>query len=170
MPAFVVMHDSSLEEICRQLPKSLEEMRNITGFGERKTERYGQSVLDALRRFQEGDRPTPAVVSKIRPADETIQLLAEGKTLAEIATIRQRELRTVVGVVAQLIEKHRLEFQDAWCPPERRALVEATCEQIGSDLLQPLKDALPEDFTFEEIRLVVALHRRKTQDSSSVTP
>ncbi len=170
MPAFVVMHDSSLEEICRQLPKSLEEMRNITGFGERKTERYGQSVLDALKRFQEGVRPTPAVVSKIRPADETIQLLAEGKTLAEIATIRQRELGTVVGVVAELIEKHRVEFQDVWCNPERRALVEAACEQVGSDFLRPLKDALPEDFTFEEIRLVMALHRRKTQDSSSVTP
>ena len=56
VPAFVVMHDTSLAEICRKRPTSLAEIRGISGFGERKTERYGQQILDALERFHKGER------------------------------------------------------------------------------------------------------------------
>lgn len=54
--AFVVLHDTSLQEICRRQPRTLLEIRQIHGFGERKTETYGQSVLDALAQFRSGAR------------------------------------------------------------------------------------------------------------------
>ena len=44
----MVMHDSSIDEICRRRPASLDEVRGIPGFGEKKTERYGQQILEAL--------------------------------------------------------------------------------------------------------------------------
>jgi superfamily II DNA helicase RecQ len=56
--AFIIMHDSSLNEICRLLPKSLEEIRKVSGFGERKTELYGPQILGALERFRKGARAT----------------------------------------------------------------------------------------------------------------
>jgi ATP-dependent DNA helicase RecQ len=54
--AFVVLHDTSLQEICRRKPASLADIRQIHGFGERKTETYGQSVLEALAQFRSGAR------------------------------------------------------------------------------------------------------------------
>src|SRR5205807_4231600 len=48
VPAYVVMHDSSLEELCRIRPGSLSELLRVSGFGERKAELYGQQILDAL--------------------------------------------------------------------------------------------------------------------------
>lgn len=54
--AFVVMHDSSLDEICRQRPTALEGIRAVSGFGERKTEKYGAQILQALREFDQGSR------------------------------------------------------------------------------------------------------------------
>ena len=54
--AFIVMHDSSLNELCRVRPKSLEELRRVSGFGERKTELYGPQILEALERFRNGAR------------------------------------------------------------------------------------------------------------------
>jgi ATP-dependent DNA helicase RecQ len=54
--AFIVMHDSSLNELCRVRPKSLEELRRVSGFGERKTELYGPQILEALDRFKKGAR------------------------------------------------------------------------------------------------------------------
>ncbi|HEY1800835.1 MAG TPA: ATP-dependent DNA helicase RecQ [Terriglobales bacterium] len=54
--AFVVLHDTSLQEICRRKPATLYDIRQIHGFGERKTETYGQSVLDALTQFHSGAR------------------------------------------------------------------------------------------------------------------
>jgi len=52
IPAFVVMHDTSLEQLCRVRPDSLAGIRGIYGFGERKTELYGQEILKALKQFR----------------------------------------------------------------------------------------------------------------------
>jgi ATP-dependent DNA helicase RecQ len=54
LPAFVVLHDSSLDELCRISPRSLTELRAVTGFGERKTELYGKQILEALSQFKSG--------------------------------------------------------------------------------------------------------------------
>ncbi len=54
--AFIVMHDTSLDELCRKRPRSLVELLRVSGFGERKTEVYGQQILEALRNFQSGAR------------------------------------------------------------------------------------------------------------------
>jgi ATP-dependent DNA helicase RecQ len=56
--AFIIMHDSSLNELCRARPKSLEEIRKVSGFGERKTELYGPQILEALEKFRNGARAT----------------------------------------------------------------------------------------------------------------
>jgi ATP-dependent DNA helicase RecQ len=58
VPAYVVMHDTTLDELCRARPESLSGIRGITGFGERKTELYGTQILDALSRFRQGARAT----------------------------------------------------------------------------------------------------------------
>jgi ATP-dependent DNA helicase RecQ len=52
--AFLVMHDTSLDELCRACPRSLAELRNVSGFGERKTEMYGQAILAVLEDFRRG--------------------------------------------------------------------------------------------------------------------
>jgi ATP-dependent DNA helicase RecQ len=56
VPAYVVMHDSSLDDLCRKLPKSLAEVRRVSGFGERKTEMYGPQILEAIAEFRKGSR------------------------------------------------------------------------------------------------------------------
>jgi ATP-dependent DNA helicase RecQ len=49
-----VMHDTSLDDLCRKRPGSLGELRRVSGFGERKTEVYGEQILQALRNFRPG--------------------------------------------------------------------------------------------------------------------
>jgi ATP-dependent DNA helicase RecQ len=56
IPAYIVMHDISLDELCRTKPASLSELRRVPGFGERKTELYGQEIIDALARFRNSSR------------------------------------------------------------------------------------------------------------------
>jgi ATP-dependent DNA helicase RecQ len=52
LPAFVVMHDTSLAELCRVKPKSLAELRGTYGFGERKVAQYGAEIIKVLRQFE----------------------------------------------------------------------------------------------------------------------
>ena len=56
VPAFVVMHDTTLDEICRYRPASRGALMQISGIGERKAELYGEKILAALRQFQKGSR------------------------------------------------------------------------------------------------------------------
>jgi ATP-dependent DNA helicase RecQ len=54
VPAFVVLHDSALVDLCLAKPSTLEELRHISGFGDKRVEMYGKEILDALRRFRRG--------------------------------------------------------------------------------------------------------------------
>jgi DNA helicase II / ATP-dependent DNA helicase PcrA len=50
IPAYVVFHDTTLEEIARRRPKELWELAKVSGVGPAKLERYGMEVLHALGR------------------------------------------------------------------------------------------------------------------------
>jgi ATP-dependent DNA helicase RecQ len=164
--AFVVMHDTSLAEICRKQPASLAEIRGVSGFGERKTERYGKQILDALQRFRNGDRAAALLEKKSKPADDTIRLLAEGRSFSEIAAIRGRQVKSVIDLVANLVEKGDLQFQNSWIDDSKRASIEEACSRLGMEQLKPLKEALPPEITYEEIRLVTARLRREQQKTA----
>jgi ATP-dependent DNA helicase RecQ len=172
MPAFVVLHDSSLDEICRLQPTSIAELLNVTGIGERKADRYGQAILSALRRYREGARAAALPQKKTAPALETLQLLAEGKSFEDIARIRGRQIGTVVNAVAGLVEKGELEFRPEWIDRNKLAVIEAACASLGLERLErlkTLKDVLPPEITYDEIRLVVARMRREgTKKETSI--
>jgi ATP-dependent DNA helicase RecQ len=173
MPAFVVLHDSSLDEICRLQPTSIAELLNVTGIGERKADRYGQAILSALRRYREGARAAALPQKKTAPALETLQLLAEGKSFEDIARIRGRQIGTVVNAVAGLVEKGELEFRPEWIDRNKLAVIEAACASLGLERLErlkTLKDALPPEITYDEIRLVVARMRRQESKKKTSIP
>ena len=49
VPPYVIFHDSTLLEMTRTVPTSIEAMASINGIGQVKLERYGDSFLDLLR-------------------------------------------------------------------------------------------------------------------------
>ncbi len=169
VPAYIVLHDSSLEEICRRQPKFFAELLEIPGIGERKAELYGQEILDALGKFREGKRAR-ASERAAKPADETLRLLSEGRTLEEIAQMRGRQLSTVVSAVANLLEMELTEFQPEWVSKEKQSVIEAACAKVGMERLKPLKDILPPEVTYDEIKLVVGRLRREQSRSKTDIP
>jgi ATP-dependent DNA helicase UvrD/PcrA len=48
VPAYLVFHNSTLEEIAARKPRSLDELSAVPGVGPAKLERYGEGVLQAL--------------------------------------------------------------------------------------------------------------------------
>jgi ATP-dependent DNA helicase RecQ len=171
-PAFVVLHDTTLEEICRRRPSSMAELLGITGIGERKAEVYGRGILGALERYRNGARAAslPSSEKKTAPALETMRLLAEGRSFEDIAKTRGRQVATVVNAVANLVERGDLEFQAEWIDRNKLAVIEAACARLGVNGLKPLKDALPPEVTYDEIRLVVARLRREHNRSKADIP
>jgi ATP-dependent DNA helicase RecQ len=160
IPAYIVLHDSSLEEICLRQPKSLRELLEIPGIGERKAELYGDEIIGALKKFQEGQRAR-WTQREAKPADETLRLLGEGRTLEEIAQTRGRQISTVVSAVANLIETGLVDFKQEWVSKEKQSVIEAACAKVGTNFLKPLKDMLPPEISYDEIKLVVGRWRRE---------
>ena len=56
LPAYVVFHDSTLKEIARHLPDSLEEMGNISGIGQKKLYMYGERFLEVIAQYKKNHR------------------------------------------------------------------------------------------------------------------
>ena len=169
-PAFVVLHDTTLDEICRMRPTSLAQLRTITGIGERKAELYGDEILHALQRFRTGARAAE-FQTETAPMQETLQLLKAGKTLEEIAAIRGRQISTVMNSVAVLVEAGQIEFSSQWINPEKLAVIEAAWSRCRSDgyHLKPVKQMLPPEITYDEIRLVAAKTRGQSAKKASPT-
>ncbi len=166
--AFIVLHDTTLDAICQAQPRSIAELRQITGMGEKKCEIYGAEILDALRRFASGDRATKEWHAKpSSPALETLDLLEKGHTFEEIAQLRGRKVSTVVSLIADLIEKGELAFRPDWVHPIHADQIRQSAAQLGLDLLGPIKKSLPDEITYEDIRLVVSDLRRSAKSTSS---
>ena len=156
LAAFLILHDSSLEDLCRKLPRNRTELLSVSGIGEKKADMYGEAILAALEEFRHGARAEVRQEPKASPAEETMRLLKEGRTFAEIAQIRERRLNTVIDLVAELVERGRLEFDERWIAVERRAKIEEAAKRLGAARMKSIKDALPEEIGYGEIRLVVA--------------
>ena len=69
VPAFVVMHDTSLEELCRVRPSSIQELLQVSGFGERKAQLYGQAILEALSQFRPPAQESAQQAGPPKPTD-----------------------------------------------------------------------------------------------------
>jgi len=160
VPAYIVLSDAALEDLCRKRPTNLRELLGVNGFGERKAELYGGEIFGVFEAFARGERAAARAAPQASPAEETMRLLAEGKSFEEIAAIRVRQVATVVSMVADLIEKGRLEYRIEWVGEENHRRIEEAIGRLGSEWLKPLYEALP-DIGYDQIRLVVACVRRR---------
>jgi ATP-dependent DNA helicase RecQ len=79
VPAFVVMHDATLDEICRLKPKSITELMRVSGIGERKADTYGQKILAALRRYDDGSRASVLPGKNYRAGAGNLAAFVSGK-------------------------------------------------------------------------------------------
>ena len=52
MPAYIIMHDSTLEEICRRRPSTVNELLGVSGIGIRKAELYARDIFSALAAYE----------------------------------------------------------------------------------------------------------------------
>jgi ATP-dependent DNA helicase RecQ len=165
--AFLVLHDTALDAVCAAKPSTLQALRAVSGFGDKKVERYGKEILAALQRFNKGERASNnwhAAASQ--PREDTLQLLQEGRTFEEIAQIRGRKVSSVVDLVVKLVEDGEVSFDSKWLSAERYAQIASAMHQFGKERLKPVKEALPEEITYGEIRLVAA-HLRVHQKQNS---
>jgi ATP-dependent DNA helicase RecQ len=49
VPAYVVLHDSTIDGIAASRPQTLDQLRGIPGIGDKKLEHYGQELIALVK-------------------------------------------------------------------------------------------------------------------------
>jgi ATP-dependent DNA helicase RecQ len=49
VPAYVILHDSTIDALCRQVPSTIVELMDVQGIGEKKAERFGAAILEVMK-------------------------------------------------------------------------------------------------------------------------
>jgi len=119
VPPYIVFHDTTLRAMIQHLPRTLAEMGEMQGIGQKKLEKYGLPFLELITaHIQEKgmpDRKPEARPQKPEPVrtsvlyhsstiSETFTLVQTGFSPEEIAQHRQLSLSTVYGHIVKLIE------------------------------------------------------------------
>jgi hypothetical protein len=181
LPPFVIFHDRTLRAISQQLPQTTSELLAIKGCGEYKVSVYGDQALKVVRAYleshpearpmseQDGSVAIPPVMR--RPSGEsTVEitwiLWEKGGVLEEIARKRGVTPSTITGHLVQLIDEGRSIDLNRILLKERIALIEEAIVRAGSERMAPIKALLPQDVSYDEIRLVVGQYIQKTKIES----
>jgi Helix-turn-helix domain len=67
----------------------------------------------------------------------------------------------VASMVAAMVERGDIEFQPGWIHGDHQTKIEEACVRLGTGRLKPVKEALAEDITYDEIKLVIAYLRQQ---------
>ena len=112
VPPYVIFPDSTLLEMLRSQPRSLDEMSRVSGVGARKLERYGQAFLDALT----GGEAAPAPVVDVR--HEVLTLVRAGMTPEQAARQLNCSEKNVYALLAEAIAQQQIALEQALDLPE----------------------------------------------------
>jgi ATP-dependent DNA helicase RecQ len=108
----------------------------------------------------------PATARKqVSTVDETYALYCEGLSIEEISRQRGLTMITVEKHLADCIMQGRAVDVSEHVSDADRALIEVAVDQLGTQLLKPLRDALPSHINYRMIRFVVADLQHAEQSS-----
>jgi ATP-dependent DNA helicase RecQ len=178
VPAFVVFSDATLLELATYIPLNMEDILQISGFGEAKAARYGEAFLSELRKYasQQGlsstmhlkapKRPKPAAKAPKASAEtktdkkgdvrlETLALFQSGHSIEEIAVIRKKGISTIEEHLAHYVFNGEIPVRKV-LNAGQLALILPIIEAKGHTMLRPIKDALGDAVTYAEIRFAIA--------------
>lgn len=182
LPAYIILSDATLQEIAAYLPQSLDELRLISGFGDVKLARYGREFLLPVKSYcaknelasrmsqRAGKIQTPRIRTsspRLSASDkraESLRLFRAGKTIAEIAAERGLSPGTIENHLAYFIQLGEADVR-ALVDEAKIPVIKDAVESYGIERLAPLKEVLGENYSYGEIRAVIAwMQRVETTD------
>ena len=171
LPIYIVAGTNTLEEMTRYLPQTLTELRKISGFGDAKTQKYGQQFLDIVLEYcnekglsslihekipkKEKTTTSSEKKSKIDTKAESFRLYKEGKRIEEIAKERNLTQQTVEGHLAHYVSIGKINISEL-VSREKILLIEPVAKTFSGGSLTPIKEKLGGKISFGEIKLVIA--------------
>ncbi|MCC5800646.1 DNA helicase RecQ [Rossellomorea vietnamensis] len=163
VPPFVIFSDKALQDMCVKLPKTPEEFLQVSGVGESKKDRYGEMFIEEISAFLQ-ENPThqvetvkPAPARKVNHSDTASYLISyalfkDHKGIKEIAKERGMSTATIENHIIRTYQEGILDDWSILFTDEEESLIEEAVSKAGTDLLKPIKEELPKDISYFQIK------------------
>ncbi|MGI6423919.1 MAG: DNA helicase RecQ [Tepidanaerobacteraceae bacterium] len=175
LPPYIIFHDSSLKEMAAYMPQNQEEFFRIKGVGKKKYDSYGEEFINLINEYivEEGldvgeirrqliDTITAASsIDRLKEDTETnryeqtYNFYLKGLSLKEIALERNLTQNTIINHLSRCEKQGKTIDWSRFIEPEKEEQIIEMIEKVGNEKLKPIKEALPQDITYEDIRLVL---------------
>ncbi|HVZ96161.1 MAG TPA: helix-turn-helix domain-containing protein [Chitinophagaceae bacterium] len=181
LPIYLVANQATLRDIATYLPMSRSDLMKMHGLGAAKADKYGDEILklvneycdknnipsnmDAKAEEPKKKRQPKADGNGLDSKSVTLQQYRAGKTIGEIAAERNLAISTIEGHLAWLVGNGDLSIGEM-VPKENQSLIKEAIEKLGRQSIKELKEYLPPDISYNEIRLVVSMYRNGAEGES----
>lgn len=161
---FMIFHDSSLREMASFFPIDKDSFLKIKGVALKKYESYGEDFLAIIKEYVEknGKKSIDIVEKEIVREDlkeryeNTYRAYLEGHGLEEIAKIRNFTPTTILEHLSKCEENGKdVDWSRFIRDPKIEEDILEVIKRVGIEKLKPIKDELPEDVGYEDIKLVI---------------
>jgi ATP-dependent DNA helicase RecQ len=172
VPPYVIFSDSTLVEMATFLPQNVAELRKISGVGELKSDKYGADFLAEIRKYCEENnlesrinlkspkRETKQRAKRNEKGQNTFQISLEmfqsGMEIAEIARERGVTNSTIETHLVRFIPTGEIELTDLVREEKIEPIKQAITKYRDVGAISPIKEYLGENFSYGEIRAVLA--------------
>jgi ATP-dependent DNA helicase RecQ len=176
VPPYIIFQDTTLIDMIRYRPQTLEELTFISGVGALKLERYGEIFLEVLQNHAvkyglPDDLPplprnsaSPVQTSKVTKIVDTVtttlEMVKQGLTVEEIAAKRELKPSTIYSHIATAIEEGKLNLHDALILSESEIRkIQDTVLSLPKEqqrFLRPLYEAMEGAYDFNILKCVLA--------------
>ncbi len=127
-----------------------------------------QFVISKGGKFIDKDTPIESAapaerIKKESTTEQTLYLLKEGKSIREVAKVRNLAMSTIVGHVEQLLASDSLDVVEVWPLVEELGIEKIDVEKVrqvaagvetGLEKLKPLYEATEGEYDYETLRLL----------------
>jgi hypothetical protein len=179
-PVYTVCTNKALSEVATFLPQTPEELIQISGFGHRKVEQFGDAVLRLVKEYCEEHHLQSHIAEKMpkrqrKPKTETkvnnektdtrlqsYHLWQQGFSIQEIATHRKLQPSTIESHLAAYVQKGDIPIT-ALVPPALLEKCEAVILELEAQTVGPVKEIMGEELSYNQIRLVLDRMHHKIQ-------
>jgi ATP-dependent DNA helicase RecQ len=86
---------------------------------------------------------------------QAFRLFDQGRSLDEVATATGRARGTIAGFLEEYVDERRPESVSPWVPAALYERVKATATRLQGNLLKPVFEALNQEVSYDEIRIVM---------------
>ncbi len=165
LPAYRVATVQTIEALCEQLPQNEQQLLDVKGFGQSRVRQFGTLFLQVIQDYCLINHIDVSTISsapveqkkkikkeKVPTHEISAQLFREGKSIAEIATLRGFTVGTIESHLAYAVSNKLLNAEEIIGAEKLNIIVEKLKSHAQASVTE-IKQLLPQRISFGEIRI-----------------